>query len=77
MYSPRPWVPTRLTVNGCGKEAHVTFSIEMYQGKVGVSAFDSPFTTEASFEPAQADSLVELINQATNEARRYTKDASS
>ena len=65
----------RLTVKGVGPEARVTFSIEVYRGKVWVSAFDSPFTTEAIFEPAQADSLVELINQATKEARGHNKDA--
>jgi len=42
---------------------------------VWVTSFDSPFTSEAIFEPTQADSLVELINQATKEARGYNKDA--
>lgn len=53
----------------------MTFSIEMYRGKVWVTAFDSPFTVEAIFEPVQADHLVDLITQATKEARRYTKEA--
>lgn len=65
----------RFTVKGRGKEACVTFSIEMYRGKVWVTAFDSPFTVEAIFEPVQADHLVDLITQATKEARRYTKEA--
>lgn len=50
----------RLTVKGQGPEAHVTFSIEVYKGKVWVSSFDCPSTCDAILEPAQADSLSEL-----------------
>ncbi len=61
-------------VKGRGQEARVTFSIEVYRGKVWVTTFDSPFTSEAILEPAQADSLVDLIAQAAKEARGYKKD---
>jgi hypothetical protein len=67
----------KITVKGRGQEAHVTFSIEVYRGKVWVTSYDCPFTTEAILEPAQADSLVDLITQAAAEARRYKKDTSS
>lgn len=59
----------KLVVKGRGQNAHVTFSIEVSRGKIWIKSFDSPFTSEAILEPAQADSLVDLINQATNEAR--------
>jgi hypothetical protein len=67
----------RLTVKGQGPEARVTFSIKVHRGKVWVSSFDCPFTCDAVLEPAQADSLVELISQAAKEARSYKKDAAS
>jgi len=67
----------RLTVKGRGPETRVTFSIEVHRGKVWVTCFDSPFTAEAIFEPAQADNLVELITQATKEVRGYNQDAAS
>lgn len=69
--------PRRLTVKGRGQEARVTITVEVCRGKIWVTSFDCPFVTEAIFEPAQADSLVELINQATKEARGYNKDAAS
>ena len=55
-------------VKGRGPEARVTFYVEVYRGKVWVTSFDCPFTAVAILEPAQADSLVELINQASKEA---------
>ena len=64
-------------VKGRGPDARVIITVEVYRGKVWVTSFDSPFTSEAVFEPAQADSLVDLINQATKEARGYNKDAAS
>ena len=61
----------RITVKGQGQDARVTFYVEVYRGKVWITSFDCPFAAEAIFEPAQADSLVELISQATKEARGY------
>ncbi|MCA1709242.1 MAG: hypothetical protein LC808_40555 [Actinobacteria bacterium] len=61
-----------LVVKGRGPEGRVIFYLEAYRGKVWISSFDCPFMSEAIFEPAQADSLVELINQTTKEARGYT-----
>jgi hypothetical protein len=62
----------RLTVRGQGPEARVTFSLEAYKGKVWLSAYECPHVCEAILETAQADTLVELINQTTREARGYT-----
>jgi hypothetical protein len=33
--------------------------------------YDCPFNCEAILDPAQADSLINLINQTTKEAREY------
>lgn len=66
----------KLVVKGRGPDARVTFSIEVHREKVWVTSFDCPFTAEAILEPAQADNLVELINQATKEARGH-KDGSA
>ena len=60
----------KLVVRG-RQDARVVFYIETYRGNVWITCYDCPFTSEAILEPAQADSLVELINQATQEARRY------
>jgi hypothetical protein len=57
-------------VKGRGADARVTFLIEVYRGKVWVTSYDCPFTSEAIFEPAQADSLGELLTQAAKESRR-------
>jgi hypothetical protein len=59
------------------QDARVIFYIEVYRGKVWITSYDCPFTSEATLEPAQADSLVELINQATKEARSYKKDSAT
>ena len=67
----------RLTVRGQGPDAQVTFSVEVYKGKVWVTSFSSPAVCEAILEPAQADRLVEFINQTTQEARRYGNDSNS
>ncbi|HZC01546.1 MAG TPA: hypothetical protein VE844_09340 [Gammaproteobacteria bacterium] len=66
-----------LTVKAQGPEARATFYIEARQGKVWVTTYDCPHVCVAILETTQADSLVELINQTTNEARGYRKDASS
>jgi hypothetical protein len=61
----------KLTVKGRGPDGRVTFSLEAYQGKVWISSYDCPFTCEAILDPAQADSLIDLITQTTTEARGY------
>ena len=66
----------KLVVRG-RQDARVVFYVETYRGNVWITCYDCPFTSEAILEPAQADSLVELINQATQEARRYREDPAS
>lgn len=66
----------KLVVNGRGPDGHVIFYLEAYRGKIWLTSFDFPFMSEAIFEPVQADSLVELINQTTKEARGYRNDGS-
>lgn len=61
----------RLTVRGRGPDARVTFSVEVYKGKVWITSFDCPFTCEAILETTQADALVDLIIQTAKEARGY------
>ncbi|MGH3921633.1 MAG: hypothetical protein ACRDTT_01950 [Pseudonocardiaceae bacterium] len=61
----------KLTVKGRGPDGRVTFSVEAYQGKVWITSYDCPFTCEAILDPAQADGLMNLINQTTKEARGY------
>ena len=66
----------KLVVRG-RQDARVVFYVETYRGNVWITCYDCPFTSEAILEPAQADSLVELINQATQEARRYNDGPTS
>ena len=61
--------PRRFTVRGRGPDARVTFSVEVYQGKVWITSFDCPFICEAILEATQADALGELIIQTAKEAR--------
>lgn len=61
----------KLIVKGRGPDGRVTFSLEAYRGKVLIASYDCPFTCEAILDPAQADSLINLINQTTEEARGY------
>jgi len=67
----------KLVVKGRGPEGRVIFYVEAYRGKLWLTSYDCPFVCEAIFDPAQADSLVELINQTTKEARGYGKDRPS
>ncbi|MGH8544657.1 MAG: hypothetical protein ACREX3_13735 [Gammaproteobacteria bacterium] len=67
----------KLVVRGRGQDARVTFFVEVYRGKIWVTSMDPPFASEAIFEPAQAHSLVDLINQATKEARSYKNGSAS
>ncbi|MGH3917369.1 MAG: hypothetical protein ACRDTC_28745 [Pseudonocardiaceae bacterium] len=62
---------------GRGPDARVTITVEVYYGKVWVTSFDCPFTAEAILEPAQADNLVQLIDQATKKARGYHQDVAT
>jgi hypothetical protein len=67
----------RLTVRGRGPDAHVTFTVEAYQGKVWITSSDCPFTCEAILETTQADALGNLIIQTAQEARRYQNGPTS
>lgn len=58
----------KLVVKGQGPDAWVIFYVEAYRGKVWITAYDCPVNAKAILEPAQADSLVELITQATQQA---------
>ena len=60
-----------LTVKAQGPEARATFYIEACRGKVWITSYDCPHVCVAILDPSQADSLVELINQTTKEARGY------
>jgi hypothetical protein len=62
----------RLTVKAQGPEARATFTMEARRGKVWITTYDCPFICVAILELSQADTLVELINQTTREARGYT-----
>lgn len=64
-------------VKGRGQDARVTFFVEAYRGKVWVTSFDCPFTSEAILEPVQADNLIDLIAQAVKEARNDKKDVAT
>lgn len=61
----------RLTVKAQGPDARATFTIEACRGNVWITTYDCPHICVAILETAQADSLVELINQTTTEARGY------
>jgi len=65
--------PRKLTVEGQDPDAQVTFYLKTYRGKVWITTYDCPHVCEAILETAQADSLVELINQTTKEARGHRK----
>jgi len=67
----------RLTVEGQGQEARVTFSLEAYKGRVWIKTYDCPSVCEAILETTQADALVELINQTTKEAQGYRNGPAS
>ena len=61
----------KLNVKGRGPDGRTTLSLEACQGKIWIISYDCPFTCEAILDPAQADSLINLINQTTTEAREY------
>jgi len=61
-----------LTVKAQGPEARATFTMEACRSKVWITTYDCPFICVAILELSQADTLVEVINQTTREARGYT-----
>lgn len=61
----------KFVVKGVGEDARVTFTLEAHRGKIWITSFNCPFAVEAIFMPSQADSFIDLINQATKEARGY------
>lgn len=65
--------PRRLMVKGQGLDAQVVFYLRTYRGKVWITIYDCPHVCEAILETAQADSLVESINQTVREARGYRR----
>lgn len=54
-----------------GPEARAIFYLEARRGKVWITSYDCPYVCVAILETTQADSLVDLINQTTKEARGY------
>lgn len=58
-----------LTVKAQGPDDRATFYVEAQRGKVWITAYDCPHVCVTILDPVQADSLVELINQTTKEAR--------
>jgi hypothetical protein len=61
----------KLTAKGRGLDARVPFHLEAYRGKMWITSYDCPSVCEVILEPAQADGLVELINQTIREARSH------
>jgi hypothetical protein len=60
-----------LIVQGRGPDGRVTFSLEAYPGKVWIISCDCPFVCEAILDPAQADGLINMIDQTAKEARGH------
>lgn len=66
----------KLVVRG-RRDTRAVFYVETYRGDVWITSYDCPFNAEAILEPAQADSLMELIGQAAKEARQYRNNPAS
>lgn len=49
--------------------ARVTIVVEACRGQVWVVSTDPPFSAEAIFEPAQVESLIDLLSRTAAEAR--------
>jgi hypothetical protein len=65
---------TRQTLVAKGRQdTCATVVVEVYRGRVWIVLTDPPFSSEAIFEPDQADRLIDLLGQATKEARGDTK----
>jgi len=62
----------KLVVKAQGSDARPTFTMEACRGRVWITTYDCPHICVAILETVQADSLVELINHTTREARGYT-----
>ncbi len=63
----------KLVVRG-RQDARAVFYVAACREKVWITSYACPFNAEAILEPAQADTLVELIIQAAKEARRHQND---
>jgi hypothetical protein len=61
----------KITVKAQGPEARASFTMEACRGMVWITTYDCPFICVAILETAQADTLVELINQTTRAAGGY------
>lgn len=67
---------TRRTLVVKGRQdARVTVVVEVCRDKVWMVSVDTPFASEAIFDPAQVDSLIEMLGKAANEARGGKRDA--
>ncbi|MGH4016807.1 MAG: hypothetical protein ACRDSL_23315 [Pseudonocardiaceae bacterium] len=64
----------KLVVKGRGPDACVIFYVEVHRRKVWITSFDCPFVSESVLEPAQADSLSDLLARAAKEAWGGTRD---
>jgi hypothetical protein len=62
----------KLVVKAQGLDARATFTMEACRGRVWITTYDCPHVYVAILETSQADSLAEMINQTTKEARGYT-----
>jgi hypothetical protein len=61
----------KLTATGRGMDTRVIFYVEAYRDKVWITSYSCPSVCEAILESAQADGLMELINQTIREARSH------
>lgn len=61
----------KLTVKAQGPDARAFFTMEACRGNVWITTYSCPHICVAILETTQADTLVELINQTTKEAREY------
>ncbi|MGH4016873.1 MAG: hypothetical protein ACRDSL_23685 [Pseudonocardiaceae bacterium] len=67
---------TRRTLVVKGRQdTRVTVVVEVCRNQVWVVSVDSPFSSEAIFEPAQVDSLIDILEKAAAEARRGKANA--
>jgi hypothetical protein len=62
----------KITIKAQSPDARATVTMQACQGRVWMTTYDCSFICMAILETTQADTLVELINQTTTEARRYT-----
>ncbi len=67
----------KLTVKAQGPDAQATFYVKACRGKVWITVYACPHVCVAILVPAQADRLVEFINQTATEARAYGSGSAS